>query len=308
MHGTFRLITLLLIFSWATWGCGGSPNLLKEIPTTINTVESAKGHVKLVPVVLIAAPQTAVGRKVGELYFTTLVDTIRDEDDQSRLLTSQDSEFPAFMAQFAKASSASVNAAALSEKSRKQGYQGIVTAAVNDIRADTKKTGIFWLRKTRHFIHYTVTVDLYDPYTAAKIVSEVLEGSIKISQGDYDAYRAGTATSIADLNDKIEDVARDLGERIGDALEEHQWKASVLKIQGDRIVIPAGGRASLKEGDRLAVFEGRRLLEGMQGASYIAPGVQVGEIQITSVTKHMAEAKALNSGIIQKGDIVVPIN
>ncbi|MGD8847260.1 MAG: FlgT C-terminal domain-containing protein [Desulfobacteraceae bacterium] len=307
MHGTLRLITLILIISWGIWGCGGSPNLLKEIPTTINTVESAGGHIKLVPVVLIKAPETAVGQKIGELYFAALIDAIRDEDDQSKLMTSQDSDFPAFMAEIAKASSVSVNAVALSEKGRKQGYQGIVTAAVNDIRAEAKKTGFLWLRKTRHFIHYTVTVDLYDPYTGAKIINEVFEGSIKIGQEDYDAYQAGTATSIADLNDKIEDVAQELGELIGGALKDHQWKASVLKIRADRIVIPTGRRAGLKEGDRLAVFESRRLLEGVQGASYIAPGVQVGQVQITSVTERMAEAKASDSGNIKEGDIVIPI-
>ena len=303
MHGIFRWTILLLLLPWIFWGCGGSPNLLKEIPTTINTVKSAKGHIKLVPVVLIEAPQSAVGQRVGEIYFSTLTDTIRSDDSRLKLLTSRDSGFPDFMV----ALDGAVNAGTLSIESRRLGYQGIVTAAVNDIRAVAKKTGAFWLRKTRYFIHYTVTVDLYDPYNAAKIVNEVVEGAIKISEEDYGAYTDGTATSISDLNEEIEDLAQDLGELIVDALKSQQWRAAVMNIQGDRIVIPVGRWTGLKEGDRLAVFEGRRLLEGVEGAKYIAPGLQIGEIQITSINETTAQANVVKSDKIQAGDIVVPI-
>ncbi len=307
MHGIFRWTRLLMLLFFTLWGCGGSPNLLKEIPTTINTVKSSKGQVKLVPMVLIGAPQTNLGRGVGDIYFSTLSEAIHKEDDRSKLLTLQDSEFPSFLGAFKNSTPNTVNAAVLSKKAREEGYQGIVTAAVNDIRAVAKKTGVLWLRKTRHFINYTVTVELYDPYTAAKIVNEVVEGTIRISEDDYDTYQAGTATSISDLNEEIEGVAQDLGEIVGKALKVQQWRAAVTEIKENRIMIPVGRWAGLKEGDRLAVFEGQRFLEGVEGATYIVPGIQIGEIQITSISDNMANAKALNSGNIQVGDLVVPI-
>lgn len=307
MHGAIRLIIFLLFFFLTGWGCGGSPDLLKEIPTTVNTVNSAKGHIKQVGLVLIHAPNTPAGKTVGERYLKTLGDAIRNDNGRVNLLTPLDDGFPRFLAELDETSSGAVDAVSLSEKGRQVGYQGLIVAAVNDIRPVAKKTGMFWLRKTRHFIQYTVTVDLYDPYTAAKVVSEVMEGTIKISEEDYENIKAGTAVSIDGLNETVEDVAQDHGDRIGEALADHQWKSAVAKIQEGQIMIPTGQGAGLKKGDRLAVFEGRRLLENKQGGIFTAPGVQIGELQITAVDGQMAEAKALNAENIQKGDIVIPI-
>jgi hypothetical protein len=307
MFGMFRSVMLLVLLSSTLWGCGGSPNLLKEIPRTINTVKYTQHLVKTVPLALIDAPKTPLGQNVGQLYFSTLVDAVRNEDSRSNLLTPGDHDFPSYMTIPVKDTPGKVHAAGLSAKSRTAGHQGIVMASVHDIRAFSKKTGIFWLRKTRHFINYTVTVVLYDPYTAAKIVNEVREGTINISAGEYDAYLAGTVISIPDLNEAIEAVAKDLGDIIGGALKHQQWRAAVTGIEDDRIVIPADRRSGLKEGDRLAVFGGRRRLKGIEGASYVVPGIQVAEIRITSVNDGMAEAKSLTSNRIQSGDIVVPL-
>lgn len=307
MQGAIRLIVVSLFLSLTGWGCGGSPNLLKEIPTTVNTVKSVQGHTMQVGLVLIQAPNTPVGKTVGERYLKTLGDAVRNENGRLNLLTPQDNEYPSFLAELDTTTSGSINAVSLSEQGRQEGYQGLITAAVNDIRAVAKKTGLFWMRKTRHFIQYAVTVDLYDPYTAAKIVSEVMEGTIKISEQDYDNLKAGTAVSIDDFNETIEAVAQDHGERMGEALADHQWKSAVSKVDEGRIFMPVGRRAGLKEGDRLAVFEGRRLLENKHGGIFTAPGLQVGEIQIIAIDDRMTEAKALDSGNIQKGDIVIPI-
>lgn len=307
MHGAIRLMVLLLFFALTSWGCGGSPNLLKEIPTTVNTVKSAKGHIKQVGLVLIHAPNTAVGKIVGERYLKALGDAVLNENGRLNLLRPQDSEFPNFLVELAEASSSSIDAVSLSEQGRQAGYQGLIAAAVDDIRPVAKKTGMFWMRKTRHYIQYSVTVDLYDPYTAAKIISEVKEGTIQISEGDYDNLKAGTATSIDALNEAIEDVAGDHGERIGESLADHQWKSAVVKVQDGQIFIPAGPKSGLQEGDRLAVFEGRRLLENNYGGKFTAPGIKVGELQITAIDGQMTEAKALNAESIRKGDIVIPI-
>lgn len=308
MHGAIRLIVVLLLLSWTSWGCGGAPNLLKEIPTTMNTVQSAKGHIKQVGLVLIHTPNTPVGKIVGERYLSTLGDVVRNENGGLNLLAPQDTEFPRFLADLAERSTASIDAVSISEQGRRAGYQGLITAAVSDISPVARKTGMFWMRKTRHFIQYAITVDLYDPYSAAKIVSKVTEGAMRISEQDYDNLKSGAVASIDDLNESIDDVAQEHGEHIGKALADHQWKSAVIKVHEDRIIVPASGRSGLKEGDRLVVFEGRRLLENQHGGVFIAPGVQVGELQITAVDDQMIEAKALNAGNIQKGDIVIPID
>lgn len=307
MHFVNRTLLFLVFVAWAHLGCGGSSDLLKEIPASINTVKSGNELVKQVAAILIQAPDSGPGQTAADLYLKTLVQAIGDEDARLNLLTPQDAGFPGFMATLVDTHSASRNAASLSEQGRQAGFQGLLTATVGDIRAVTKKTGIFWMRKTRYLIQYTVTIDLYDPCTAAKIVSDVIEGSTKISEEEYGRLQAGHTFSIAALNEKMKKAAQDHGELIGKTLQNHQWRAAVSKVQADRILIPVGRNTGLAQGDRLAVFEGRRQLEGKGGEKYIVPGLQVGEVQITAVAEQMVEAKAMNAEDIQAGDIVVPI-
>jgi hypothetical protein len=306
MPNPTRLIVVLLILPWFFLSCGGSKNLLKEIPTTINTVKSGNGYKKKIAVALTQSPATALGRTTGELFFKTLVDAIRDEDSRSLLVYPGDAGYPEIMAKLSNLSSAPINAVALAEAGRQAGYQGMVTAAVKDIHVSARKTGLLWFRNTRYFIHYGVTVDLYDPYTAAKIVSKVIEAYTKISEDDYDAFKRGQASSFEDLNDEIENVAEDLGEIVGEALEAMKWKTTVVKVQQGRVFVPSGRQAGVGEGDRLVLFEGRRRLEGRQGERFIAPGYKLGEIRIVAVSEQMAEATVPNPVKVQVGDILIP--
>lgn len=305
MSNVTRLFVVLLILPWFFLSCGGSENLLKEIPTTINAVKPGKDYKKKVAVALTQSPVTALGRATGELFFKTLVEAIRNEDSRSLLVSPGDAGYPDFMAKLSNPSSSPINAVALTEAGKQAGYQGLVTAAVTDIRVHTRKTGLLWFRDTRYFIHFSVTVDLYDPYTAAKIVSKVIEASTKISENDYGVFKRDEASSIEDLNDEIEDVAEDLGEIVGEALKAQKWKTAVVKVQQGRVFVPSGRQTGVREGDRLLLFEGRRRLEGQQGEKFIAPGYELGEIRIVAVSDQMAEATVPNAVNVQVGDILI---
>jgi hypothetical protein len=307
MRRTTRLCVILILVSWAFLGCGGSANLLKKVPPTINTVKASHRYVKRVAAMLVQTPSTAVGQGAGELYFKTLTDAIADEDSRSRLVTPEDNGFPGFMAGLFRGPGSDPDVGALSRGGRQAGYQGVLVAAIRDIRVSTVRTGILWFRKTRYRAHFSVTADLYDPYSAAKIVSGVIESKVRISEGEYEDYQRGTVTSIEELNEEIADAAEDLGEQIGEALSDLMWKAAVAGTAEDRVIIPAGSGVGLKEGDRLAVFESRRQLAGRQGEQFIAPGHQVGTLQVSVVTEYKAEALLSTEGKIQNGDIVVPV-
>lgn len=307
MRGTIRLCVVLMFLSSALWGCGGSSDVLKKVPPTLNMVKSRDGYVKRVAVALTLAPPTTIGQGAGELYFKSLAGAIAGESNRLRLVAPGDSGFPEFMTQLVRGSVAYPNAPVLSKEARQAGYQGVVVAAVRDIRVSTIRTGLFWFRRTRYLIHFDVTADLYDPYSAAKVVSGVMESKVRISEDDYENYVSGVASSIEELDEEIADAAEELGERIGEALSDLPWKATVAGTDGDRVFLPAGAGVGLREGDRLAVFEGSRLMTGDQGEQFVAPGQQVGMVHITAASEQKAEAKVTAPGKIQIGDIVVPV-
>jgi hypothetical protein len=309
MCGLTRFCVVLTVVSWALLGCGGSGDLLEKIPPTINTVKPSNRYAKQVAAVLAQTPSTAVGQEAGALYFKTLAHAVADEDSRSMLVTPEDKGFPGFMAVLASGHGSMPNPdmTALLRGARQAGYQGVVVAAIRDIRVSTIRTGLFWFRKKRFLVHFALTADLYDPQLAAKVVSGVVESEVRISENDYESYKSGTAITIEELEEEIVDAAEGLGEQIGEALSDIMWKVTVRGTEGDRVVIPAGSGVGLKEGDRFIVFEGRRQLEGQQGEQFIVPGYQVGTFQVDAVADQKAEARASAEGKIQYGDIAVPV-
>lgn len=307
MRGPIRLCVALILVSLVFYSCGGSGDLLKKVPPTINTVKPRNRYVKQVAAVLIQAPRTAVGQGAGTLYFKTLVKAVSEEDSRSRVVTPEDSGFPEILKPFSGGSISDLDVAILTRGARQAGYQGVLVAAVRDIRVDTIRTGLLWFRKKRYLIQYTVIADLYDPYLGAKVVSGVMESSAKISIDDYEGFQKGTISAIKELDEGMVDAAEELGEQIGEALSDLMWKAVVTKVEGDRVFLAAGSDVGLKEGERFVVFQGGRLLDGQQGQQFVVPGFQVGTLQVSVVTDRTAEAKATPAGKIKDGDIVVPV-
>ncbi len=307
MRGTIRLCAILMLISWFSFGCGGSAASLKKVPPTINTVKSSDRYAKRVALALTMTPSTAAGQGAGSIYFKSLIQAIAQKDSRFRLVAPGDDGFPDFMAELARGAVEDPDAPVLCRRAREAGYQGLVVAAVRDIRVSTIRTGLLWFRKTRYLIHFNVTADCYDPYSAAKIVSGVAEQKVRIDENDYEDYLSGRATAIEPLEEEIAEAAETLGGRIGKALSHLAWKASVAGIDGGRVLLPVGSVLGLREGDRLAVFEGRRELTGQQGERFIAPGYQVGMVQVTAVADNAAEVRVSSTGDIKKGDIVVPI-
>lgn len=305
MRGASRLCAVLMCATMALLGCGGSGSLLKKAPPTINTVKSADRYLKQVALVLSETPPNNMGQRAGGLYFDTLVRAVAAENSRLRLVVPGDDGFPGRLAEFASGPAGLPNGPALSQAARQAGLQGVVVAAVRDIRFSTIRTGVLWFRKTRFLINFNLTADLYDPYSAAKVVGGVIESKMRISEDDYEDYSRGSINVIEGLDEEIADAAEDMGESIGEALSELPWKAAVVGTEGDRVFLPAGYDVGIREGDQLAVFEGRRFLTGIQGEQFIAPGYQVGRVQVTAVADQKAEARSSAPAKIQNGDIVV---
>jgi hypothetical protein len=305
---TYTVLIAIAFILISIMGCSGAKNLAKTLPPTITTVKPAAGLTKKIAIVPTHSPDDAKVREVGALYQRALTEAMHDKDKGLELVTAQDEAFPQFLSDLAAGLPGSLNPVQLAINGRKAGYHGVMTSAVRNIRAYTKKTGLFWFRKERHFISLSVTLDLYDPFTAAKIVAAVEELTIKVTPSEYDAYITDDSMHIESLNDTVADVAQDLAKRVSKTLHRLPWQSSIIDIRSDRLILPAGLRAGLKRGDRLVVFEGRRLLDGQAGERFAVPGKRIGEVHIIAISDQMAEAGGPDAGSVRIGDMVVPVN
>jgi hypothetical protein len=288
-------------------GCAGSRD---AIPTTINSVEPSKDLSKTIALDLTRTPSSDFARRIGDLYYHALIDALRDEDPRLHLVTRTDAQWPDFMTMTAQENPLQVDNLALAEKARMAGFNGWACARVENLMPVARKTGILWFRKERFFILAELSFSVYDACTGAIVVDKVVESSISVSEHDYNAMKTATATSIADFDEAITDLGEDIGNYAAKVLKDQPWQIAVTGVQGDRIFLPAGATAGLQGGERLAVFSGRRIMDGQDGERFVVPGPEIGRIEIVRVTSQTAEAKVQSmsgSAAIQVGDIAVAV-
>jgi hypothetical protein len=221
-----------------------------------------------------------------------------------------DTQWPDFMTMTAQEGPLPVDNLVQAEKARLAGFNGWAYARIENLMPVARKTGILWFRKERYFILAELSFSVYDACTGAMVVDKVVESSISVSEDDYNTMKTDKAASIAALDEAITDIGEDMGGYAAKVLKDQPWQTAVIGVQGDRVFLPAGVSAGLRGGMRLAVFAGRRIIDGQDGERFVVPGPEVGVIEIVRVTGETSEAKVQSvssSTAIQVGDIAVAV-
>ena len=310
MRSAARIAAVLVLLVCFGWGCSGSRPAQRDIPASLLSLPVLKNHITRIAVLLTHRPETAIGREAGALYLTRLIGSMRKEDRNLQLVTVQDPELPAFFSDMTRPGAQMPDAFSLAAAARAAGYQAWAAARIESIRTHEERTGILWFRRTKHFVFFDLTLALYDAFSGAKLSDEVIESSTKISAEEFEAFQAGSWADLEDLRETIIDLSEDLGEKAAKTLEHRRWCTAVVKVQEDRVFLASGSRSGIKVGDRLAVLDGQRIIQGRNGEKFIVPGFEVGRIEIVHVADEMSEAKVLDrqgGSKIQGGDMAVPI-
>ncbi len=307
---TFSKLTVLL-FVFAFMGCaGGSKPSLSPILSEMNIKPNRFN--KKVAVVMINSSCSVFGTKAEELFRRSLVETIRAETRHLHLVApedpgSKDAGFSAFMS-FFQPGSAAIDQPAMVALARSQGYQGVLTFRFPYVELRETRSGILWFRKNRYSIEYGVVLNMYDPSTGAKIISRIIEKKTGIEREEYESLKSGSVESIGAFDETITDLAEDLGGQVADVLNNSIWRTSVVAVQADRVFLPARKISGVEAGDRLAVFKIQKIQESQSGSQFLLPEQKVAELRVVSVGDELTEAVGDATGLIQEGDLVVPLN
>ena len=292
----------LLALGVVCWGCSGGLDRAAKADASSITPKNDQGYVKRVGLGVIHAPSTELGRESARWFAQSVVATLQGQVDRLELLKAWEDDTIKEAIDFLKRNT--IDAAAT--RWRTDGFQGIATVALLDLRLVTEKTGIFWFRKERYFVKFEVVLDLYDTHSGAKLVNEVAEMSLKISQQNYEALQSGTVLHISDLDELLADLADEFGEEAAEALQKHPWQTSIISTDTGHIVLAAGRSSGLQVGDRLVIYNGNRAIDGESG-KFVLPGMRIAEVDIKQVEEHRSNAVVLQNGSVQAGDIAVPI-
>lgn len=287
-----------------TWGCAGSaPKALTENQTLL-AVKNTNGYLKKVAMVQTPIPESVFDRNAGHLLFNTLAETIRKENKALQLVTSNEGGLPDLMAALPHARKFTLTAA-LSREGRRKGFNGLITTALYGVRAVPYNTGLLWFRSTKYRLEFEITLDIYDPFTGAKILSILEERSKKITALAYEEYKQGTVGHLEEMDEVLKALAESMGQQVLKAMTAHPWQASVAEVDGRHIVLSNGRQAGLRSGQRLAVVAGQRMLKGPGGETFVVPGPKIDMITISEINDNSAKAIADTSGKIKTGDIAV---
>jgi hypothetical protein len=296
--GTFALLALGVV----CWGCSGGLDRAAKADAPSLALRNDRGYVKRVGLGVIHAPSTELGRESAHRFAQSVAATLQGQAARLNLLKGWEDETIKEAIDLIKSNT--IDAAAA--RWRTDGFQGIAAAALLDVRPVTEKTGILWFRKDRYFIKFEVVLDLYDTHSGAKLVNEVAEMSLKISQEDYEALQSGTVLHISDLDESLADLANEFGEEAAEALRKHPWQTSILSADAEGIVLAAGRSSGLQVGDRLVIYDGNRFIVG-EGGKYVLPGMKIAEVDIKQMDEHRSKAVVLQNGSVQAGDIAMPM-
>lgn len=300
-----RFVSILLALYIA--GCAGSQERQSDPALTLLKID---GQTKPLPhkiaAILIQKPGSRFGAQLADRFFAVLVDTIRKEGRLVDLVTTQDRAIPEFMPVTGQGVGGP-DFPDLAEAMRAQGFQGFVTATLSGIQTVEEKTGILWFRKTSYFLTCSMTVNVFDAFSASKLLEAVREKKFEIDQVDYEGFRDESLRAIDDLNESVADIAGNLGKRVFEVLKDQPWQAVVEAIQGDRIYFETGGVDGLQAGDALMIFQRRRTIEGKEGARFILTGSKIGTARIDALKGDLAEAVVEEGGGVQEGDLLVVV-
>lgn len=244
-------------------------------------------------------------RQTDALFFQRLVETIRTEADHLELVTPQDRGFPPFLLKndlFSSADAVSV----LMKELRRQGYHYLAQAGVLYAQPFTEKKGFWFFRKERSYINFVVALDIFDTFTGSKIVSKIVDKSVRIAFSEYESMVAGYRGAPAVVDETAVEYGKNLGDLAADMMDSNRWMTEVIAVEGRSVVLAAGRTTGLREGHRLAVFEGRRTVTGLEGVTYVAPGYKLGVITIADSGETNSRAEVDQPIDIRPGDIAVP--
>jgi hypothetical protein len=304
-----KIITPMIIGFLLICSCSIGP--AKVSPTrqmTVIDVDPNERVVQEMPAVLVQMPAAPGGRKIGERFFSGLLEVMRHENRRLRLITASDGVSLDFLQPF-KSPERHLDVDAVADVARRKGYQGFMIVRIMDVDDKVEEAGLLWWRKPRHLLTVAVAVDVYDPFTNAKMFSRIEEKTVKTSALEYDMFIREEGPGIKNLNKMLANLAEDMGESAAGVIAGQPWKTTVLAAKAGEALLAAGGRSGLDVGDRLDVFEIRSTMQNLWGRHFRVPGTKTGQLRIVAVEgRFMRAAIEEGQADIQVGDMAVFAN
>lgn len=270
----------------------------------------------------LRAPDSDLKKRIGITLFenkTAFVDTEMQQsfliDLTEKIMSScpdvllekpGDSGYPDFLEKLTRKALGRIDNYDLAKSGRRSGFNSIVTGALNDVRVDKRKEGIWLWKDIHHYVQVQIVAEVYDTETGAKLLDESFMHEIEIDESDLESTGADAEIKAYIKDDIFKQIAIDMGEKICNAIILDPWTGYITSIVEDKIILSSGEQVGIKPGDIFEVYDSTDTFQGAEGHRFFIPGLKSGEIKITAVYPETAEAVRISSQDIRAGFTVRP--
>jgi hypothetical protein len=261
---------------------------------------------KRIAITLFENKTSFADKEMQKSFLIDLTEKIMSSCPDVLLEKPGDSGYPDFLVKLPRKASGRIDNYDLAKSGRRFGLNAMVTGALNDVRVDKRKKGIWWFKEIHHYVQVQIVAEVYDTETGAKLLDESFMREIEIDESDLESTSANAEIKAYIKDDIFKHIAVDTGEKICNAVVLDPWTGYITSTVGDKIILSSGERVGIKPGDIFEVYNSTDTFQGVEGHRFFIPGLKTGEIKITAVYPDTAEAVRVSGQDIRAGFTVRP--
>jgi hypothetical protein len=297
---------LLLFAALLVSGCGVASSYRPADQKTIRDFPGIRPYQKKIGVAALRNNTLFTSDQAAQPFLSALLENMESSVSKAIFLVPGKTEAPSFLWNPPRIGNGQLDVFALSGLARREGLNAVVSPILMDIRVHSHKTGFWIFRDMEHSLQIQTAAALYDAFTGTRLALGILTDEIDIDEQEATRIRGGEEVILDGLAEIVEEMGEALGERMGEAIDESQWLAAVIGIEGGAGVISAGSDVGIQAGDRFAVLDASGVLTGLDGQQFIVPGVKIGEIVVRQVMPGRSLGTPENGDLPPVGSILVP--
>ena len=294
-------IALLLV------GCSPVKTLKKTTGRMVRDFRSDDGDLKkIVGLMPFEISPSVAGLAIGRNFHQMLNQALKQRCSELILVSAGDPQYADFTGQRPRKASGHVDNFQLATQGKALGFNAFVSGAFLAVGQRNREQG-FWLWKdVSKFYDIQLTVTVLDTETGAKLLDEVYQKEVEVGPTADEGAESPEGPDSAALQKHFNELLTDMSDDICDVLIRHGWRGYITDVINERIVVASGQRAGIAVGDRFEVFGVDKIIRSESDDRYYVPGLKTGEITITAVFPHSADAVAAAESVIAAGSSIRP--
>ena len=217
-----------------------------------------------------------------------LIDALLDKCKKPIFIVPGQNDFPAELDTLPMLASGFADNMAIANIGRENGFNAVVSGVISDIR---QKDEIGWLTGDHSYFQITITAEIYDTQTGAKLLDKTYLHEVEVDVDQATASEKETEYfDIIAIEKVLKNIVTEMQADICDSVSDIPWLGFIIGTEGDTVIISAGNKVGLKAGTHLNIYQNDQIISGALGNQYRIPGPLIGELKLVSVSENQSKA------------------